>query len=75
MLPPYSISINSLILEFGVFEGNTIYYIAGKLPNYTVHGFDSFEGLPECWRDGAPNGHFAMDQLPDVADNVELHKG
>src|SRR5437868_900632 len=37
------------VVEFGVFKGGTIRYIAAKDPNRTVHGFDSFEGLPEAW--------------------------
>lgn len=41
----------------------------------TVYGFDSFEGLPESWRDGFPKGAFKRSQLPAVADNVELVKG
>ena len=35
--------------EFGVYKGETINFIASKIP-HTVHGFDSFEGLPEVWR-------------------------
>ena len=40
-----------------------------------IHGFDSFEGLPEDWRTGFPKGTFRMDALPEVRPNVELHKG
>lgn len=64
-----------LALEFGVLTGRTINYIAEKRPNWTVDGFDSFEGLPEAWRDGYAAGHFRQDQLPEVAENVHLHKG
>ncbi len=66
---------NGLVLEFGVFSARTINYIARKLPNRTVHGFDSFEGLPEFWRDGFEKGMFAVKMLPSVQTNVELHKG
>ena len=31
-----------------------------------VYGFDSFEGLPENWRNGFPAGAFNVDGLPDV---------
>lgn len=48
-----------LILELGVASGQSINFIADNLPdtataqgNALVHGFDSFEGLPERWRDG-----------------------
>ena len=35
------------ILEFGVRAGESITHIANKLSGTTIHGFDSFEGLPE----------------------------
>ena len=41
-----------------------------------VHGFDSFEGLPEAWREGRGGGFFDRGgQLPQVAPNVRLHAG
>jgi hypothetical protein len=36
-------------LEFGVFTGGTIRYTAARVGGRPVHGFDSFEGLPEAW--------------------------
>jgi hypothetical protein len=66
---------NTLWLEFGVNSGNTINYIS-KFTNDKVYGFDSFEGLPEKWRDGFDKGCFNRDgNLPEVNDNVELIKG
>jgi hypothetical protein len=66
---------NTLWLEFGVASGNTINYIS-KFANNTVYGFDSFEGLPEKWRDNYDKGAFNMDgNLPNVNNNVELVKG
>lgn len=65
---------NGLMCEFGVGSGTTINYIA-SLVDCQVHGFDSFEGLPEDWIDGLPKGTFKMDNLPDVRPNVVLHKG
>ncbi len=44
------IDTEGLVLEFGVSRGTTINHIAKKLPNQTVYGFDSFEGLPEEWQ-------------------------
>src|SRR5450759_5205658 len=40
-----------LYLEFGVFEGESMRYWANRLnnPKANLHGFDSFEGLPETW--------------------------
>jgi hypothetical protein len=62
-----------LILEFGVASGRTIRHIAGLTSN-AIHGFDSFEGLPEAWRTGFGEGSFKQ-QLPHVPGNVSLHKG
>ena len=63
-----------LVLEFGVFSGKTINHIASRC-NQTVYGFDSFEGLPENWRDGFGKGVFKVDKLPKVHKNVRLIKG
>ena len=38
--------LNGLFLEFGVKKGETLREIA-KMTHNTVHGFDSFQGLPE----------------------------
>lgn len=63
-----------LYLEFGVFSGHTINHIARQV-NQPVYGFDSFEGLPERWRDGLGAGHFKVKVLPEVRQNVTLVKG
>ncbi len=65
---------SGLWLEFGVYRGETINYIARKTKE-KIFGFDSFEGLPEFWRDGFEAGHFSVSRLPPVAQNVELIKG
>lgn len=66
---------NTLWLEFGVASGGTINYIS-KFTNDKVYGFDSFEGLPEKWRDGFEKGAFNRNgNLPKVNNNVELIKG
>jgi hypothetical protein len=66
---------DGLYLEFGVFSGASINHVSLKATN-KVHGFDSFEGLPEFWRDGFDKGFFNRDQsLPRVNPNVVLHKG
>jgi hypothetical protein len=58
-----------------VATGGTINYIASVIPQKTIHGFDSFEGLPATWREGMPKGTFARMDLPHVLPNVVLHKG
>jgi predicted O-methyltransferase YrrM len=65
---------NGLFCEFGVYRGESVNHIASQT-KATVHGFDSFEGLPEKWREGFDKGTFGMDGLPRVRENVVLHKG
>ena len=66
---------NTLWMEFGVATGNTINYIS-RFTKDTVYGFDSFEGLPEKWRDGFDKGAFSRGgNLPHVNSNVSLIKG
>ena len=66
---------DTLWLEFGVASGCTINYIS-KFTQDTVYGFDSFEGLPEKWRDGFEKGAFSSDgYTPSVNSNVSLVKG
>jgi hypothetical protein len=66
--------LNGMYCEFGVYTGTTINYIASKVTPL-VHGFDSFEGLPENWRAGFETGTFAVKGLPGVRSNVRLYKG
>ena len=66
---------DTLWLEFGVASGKTINYIS-KFTKDKVYGFDSFEGLPEKWREGYNKGAFTRNgNLPQVNNNVELIKG
>jgi hypothetical protein len=68
------VEISGLYCEFGVYQGETLNFIASKVKD-EVHGFDSFEGLPEDWKQGHETGKFAMSSLPSVLPNVRLHKG
>ncbi len=63
-----------LVLEFGVCEARTTRHIAAAR-DWHLHGFDSFEGLPEPWRDGYPRGALARREPPAVPGNVTLHVG
>ena len=62
-----------LVLEFGTATGRTLNQFAHWLPNKTVYGFDSWQGLPEKFND-LPAGHFAQ-KLPDVLLNCQLVQG
>ena len=68
-----------LYLEFGVFEGYSIRYMSKALTNPAsiLHGFDSFEGLPETWKHDHQKGRFAMGgQPPQIPDErVKFFKG
>lgn len=64
-----------LYLEFGVFYGRSIRQIAARCPA-EVHGFDSFQGLPEAWNPRHGAGAYSTEgELPSVPDNVQLHEG
>jgi predicted O-methyltransferase YrrM len=65
------------ILEFGVAAGRSITLLAQAAGGRTVHGFDSFEGLPEDWTGHMERrGAFSRKGvLPKVPANVQLHKG
>jgi hypothetical protein len=68
-----------LYLEFGVWRGDATRCVAGILrhPEAMLHGFDSFEGLPERWNIGANAGCFSTGgDLPQIDDpRVRFHKG
>ena len=66
--------IEGLILEFGVYEGASLSFIS-ELSGQEVHGFDSFDGLPEDWRSGFRKGHFALKEIPSFDFNAQLHVG
>lgn len=69
---------SGLIMEFGVSAGKSIRSIARQAgPNRTVHGFDSFEGLPGDWSGtGMLAGRFSRGGKPPSApSNVKFHIG
>jgi len=64
-----------LFLEFGVWTGHSLRYIRARVPRHqTIYGFDSFQGLPEFWKDDCPKGNFATNERPRVH-NVVLIEG
>lgn len=72
-----------LYLEFGVYQGAAIRQWSTLLKNKAtrLHGFDSFEGLPEQWDDHSGSflrkGHFSTQgNIPQIPDNrVKFFKG
>jgi hypothetical protein len=69
------LEVKGWVLEFGVATGRTLNHFARWLPDQTVIGFDSFQGLPEDWTSRMPRGFFARRQLPRVRSNCELVVG
>jgi hypothetical protein len=71
----HQVTVRGLYLEFGVYKGGTIGFIANQVgASQIVHGFDSFRGLQEAWSGDS----FSFDlhgQLPKVPGNVLLHQG
>lgn len=64
-----------LWLEFGVFEGESINYIASHVQG-VVYGFDSFQGLPSDWGLHFKRGAFSTGgKLPATRPNVRLLRG
>jgi hypothetical protein len=73
----HAVAIDGYYLEFGVYTGGTIRYVARHIGPRTIHGFDSFKGLPEAWSGFGLSGKSfdVKGRLPRVPDNVRLHKG
>lgn len=63
-----------LVLEFGVRFGTSIRQIA-TMVNQPVHGFDSFEGLPEVWHHEPKGSYTTKGVIPTVPKKVSLHVG
>ncbi len=63
-----------LVLEFGVFRGESINRLAELMPGRRIFGFDSFEGLPDRWFNSEART-FAVDTGPEVRSNVTLQRG
>jgi Tfp pilus assembly protein PilF len=66
--------LEGLVLEFGVRHGNSINQLA-QLTSQAIHGFDSFEGLPEAWHNELKGSYTTEGVIPKVASNVTLHQG
>jgi tetratricopeptide (TPR) repeat protein len=65
---------SGLVLEFGVRFGASIRQIS-SLVEQEVHGFDSFEGLPEAWHHEPKGSYSTKGVVPSVQGNVRLHIG
>ena len=70
------VTLDGSYLEFGCgHAARSINYLAERIDG-TIHGFDSFEGLPEAWFGELGRGSLTTNgELPEVRDNVQLHPG
>ena len=72
------VTLDGMVAEFGVYKGTSLTQIAKFFPDRTVHGFDSFVGLPDSWG-GTSKGAGAFDigaKPPELSvTNVEFHVG
>ena len=75
--------MDRMFLEFGVYFGASITMIA-NLTDRMVHGFDTFQGLPEGWDIGDTWGQGSIEgkgaystsgRMPETPRNVTLHVG
>lgn len=65
---------DGMVLEFGVRRGTSIAVLA-EAAGQDVHGFDSFEGLPQDWQNEPAGVMTTGAALPPVPANVALHAG
>jgi hypothetical protein len=67
-------NVEGLVLEFGVRHANSTRQLA-SLAMQDVHGFDSFEGIPEDWHDEGRGSYSTKGIIPKVPSNIHLHTG
>ena len=66
--------VKGAVLEFGVRHANSTRQLAA-LAKQDVHGFDSFEGIPEDWHDEGKGSYSTRGHIPKVPSNIHLHAG
>ena len=66
--------VKGAVLEYGVRHANSTRQLAA-LAKQEVHGFDSFEGIPEDWHDEGKGSYSTRGHIPEVPSNIHLHAG
>lgn len=69
-----SAKVEGMVLEFGVRHANSTRQLAA-IAKQDVHGFDSFEGLPEAWHNEDKGSYSTKGVIPKVPKNIHLHAG
>ncbi len=69
-------SVEGLVMEFGVYRGASLRALARRCA-VEVHGFDSFEGLPQDWTYFQKAGRFSLGgEAPHFDEpNIRIHAG
>jgi hypothetical protein len=79
LVAPHLQDAEVLYMEFGVWKGESMRYWSKLLRNERsiLHGFDSFEGLPEHWNYSTMKGYFSVNgAMPAIDDQrVSFFKG
>ena len=72
-----NVGVDGHYVEFGVGKGVSTGFLAKAIGGKTLHGFDSFEGLPEDWvgHNEAVGAFSTGGKLPRLPRNVRLHVG
>ncbi|MGV9314997.1 class I SAM-dependent methyltransferase [Streptomyces sp. NPDC003691] len=72
-----SATVEGDVLEFGVMGGQTLSILCEEFGDGTVHGFDSFKGLPEDWTHDSPAGTYSTQGVvpAGLPANAKLHIG
>ena len=70
------LKLDGSILDLGVYKGWSTRGLASIFPDKLIHGFDSFEGLPEDWAH-VLKGAFGdvKGLIPELPENIRLYKG
>lgn len=68
-------TIDGLSLELGVRYGISARWLSEAQPSLELHGFDSFQGLPEAWHIQPQHIYSTHGEIPEVPANVQLHVG
>lgn len=73
------LSDNTTVLEFGVAKGYLTQWVLGRDLAHRIkswHGFDTFEGLPESWRNYKAGAFSSYGKTPVINDpRIKWHVG
>ena len=70
------VTLDGMVAEFGVHKGRSLTQVATFFPDRTVHGFDSFVGLPTAWAVKEAGAFDIGGQPPELSvSNLEFHVG